>query len=119
MAKYLLLIYGNEERWDTISAADMNQIDAGHRAFAAEAGAAILGSGQLEPSNQARTLRTRQGGAKPAITDGPFIETKEVVGGYYVVEAATMERALTLAGLLAETRQDHSGVQVHPLVNHG
>ena len=118
MANYLILIYGDEQRWDTMSAAEMQAIDEGHRAFRERAGAAIRASGQLESSSTAATLRAGEG-EEPLITDGPFLETKEVVGGFYVIEAADRDKAISLANCLAEARQDHSGVQVHPLVNHG
>ena len=118
MAKYVILIYGNRQRWENITDEEMAQIDAGHGAFVARAGNAILASGQLEPSNRATSLRAGKGG-KPMITDGPFLETKEVLGGFYVIEVAHVNEAISLASLLAEVRQDHSGVQVHPLVDHG
>ena len=118
MAQYLLLIYGDAERWDTISQAEMAQIDAGHQAFAAEAGSAILASGQLEPSTLAKSLRPNASGTA-IITDGPFMETKEVLGGFYLIEVPDLSRATALASLLAESRHNHSGVQVHPLVDHG
>ncbi|WP_106813778.1 YciI family protein [Microbacterium timonense] len=116
MAQYLILIYGDEARWEAASESERRQIDEGHRAFWQQAGAAILASGELEPTRTATTLRP--GGEQPLITDGPFLETKEVLGGFYVVDVADLDAALALAGLLAESRQDHSGVQVHPLVDH-
>lgn len=117
MAQYLILIYGDEARWEAATSEEMAQIDAGHGAFWARGGAAIKASGQLEPSRTATTLRA--GGERPLVTDGPFLETKEVLGGFYVVEVPDLDAALELAGLLGEVRQDHSGVQVHPLVDHG
>jgi hypothetical protein len=117
MANYLILIYGDEQRWDTMSAAEMREIDEGHRIFTERAGAAIRAAGQLESSGTAATLRA--GGGEPLITDGPFMETKEVLGGFYVIEAKDRDEAISLAGCLAEVRHDHSGVQVHPLVDHG
>jgi hypothetical protein len=120
MARYLLLIYGNEQRWDTMTDAEQAQIDEGHRRFVARAGNAIVASGQLEPTSTATTLRARAGGDQdgsgPSITDGPFLESKEVLGGFYVVEVPDLDAALDLATGLAEVAQDHSGVQVHPLV---
>jgi len=117
MGRYLILIYGDERRWDAATDAEMAQIDAGHRAFRQAAGAAVLSAGQLEASSTATTLRAGEGG--PLITDGPFLETKEVLGGFYVVEAPDLDAAIELAKLLGEVAHDHSGVQVHPLVDHG
>jgi hypothetical protein len=118
MSKYMLLIYGNEQRWETISAEEMAEIDAGHVAFQKRAGDRILASGQLEPSSTATTLR---GGSAdgPAVTDGPFLETKEVLGGFYLVEAADLDEAVALSRELAEVRHEHSGVEIKPLVHHG
>jgi hypothetical protein len=118
MAKYMLLIYGNEQHWETMSEAESAEIDAGHRAFRAEAGDRILASGQLEPSSTATTLR---GGIadEPAVTDGPFLETKEVLGGFYLVEAPDLDLVVALSRELAEVRHAHSGVEIKPLVDHG
>ncbi|GAA2027173.1 YciI family protein [Catenulispora yoronensis] len=120
MAKYMVLIYGDEQRWDAISPEEMAEIDAGHRAFAQQAGPAVLASGQLESSATATTLRRGDGdGDTPSVTDGPFLETKEVVGGFYVLDAPDLDAVVKLTGLLAETRHDHSGVEITPLVHHG
>ena len=117
MARFLLLIYGDERRWEAMSDDDMTSIDAGHERFRAAAGAAILAEGQLEPSSAATTLRA--GGTGPLITDGPFVESKEALGGFYVIDVADRAAAVALASLLTEVSHDHSGVQVHPLVDHG
>ncbi|MGC5167258.1 YciI family protein [Luteimicrobium sp. DT211] len=123
MAKYLLLIYGNEQRWETMTAAERAEIDEGHRQFWGRAGSSILASGELEPSTTATTLRAPSGDAAPSdgpsITDGPFLESKEVLGGFYVVDVPDLDTALDLASGLAEASHDHSGVQVQPLVDHG
>ncbi len=118
MAEYMILIYGDEQRWDAMSAEEMRRIDEGHETFRAKAGAKIVSSGQLESSAKAVTLRPG-GVARPMVTDGPFLEGKEVVGGFYVIRAADLDEAVSLASGLAELRQDHTGVQVHPLVDHG
>jgi hypothetical protein len=116
MAKYLILIYGDEQVWDQMSADEMQQIDAGHRALRAKAGAAILASGQLESTTKATTLRASSQG-RPVVTDGPFLETKEVVGGFYLLDAADRETVISLASNLAEASHDHSGVEITPVVH--
>jgi hypothetical protein len=118
MAQYLVLIYGNEQRWNNASAEEMRQIDAGHRAFRTKAGTAVLAAGELEPTGAAASLRAGSGG-RPTVTDGPFLETKEVVGGFYVIQAADLDEAISLAAGLAEVAHDHSGVEIRPLVDHG
>jgi hypothetical protein len=117
MAKYLVLIYGDEAQWDARSEDGKRATDAGHRAFTERAGRAILASGELEPSATATTLRP--GGERPLITDGPFLETKEVLGGFYLIDVPDLDEALALASLLHETAEHHAGVQVQPLVSHG
>lgn len=118
MAKYMILIYGDEQRWDGMSDEEMRRIDEGHVAFREAAGSKIVSSGQLESSSSAVTLRAGTDD-HPMITDGPFLESKEVIGGFYVIDTANLDEALALASGLAELRQDHTAVQVHPLVDHG
>lgn len=118
MSKYMLLIYGDEQHWETMSEQESAEIDAGHAAFHKRAGDRILASGQLEPSSTATTLRAGDADA-PAVTDGPFLETKEVLGGFYLVEAADLDEAVALSRELAEVRHRHSGVEIKPLVHHG
>jgi len=118
MARYLILIYGNEARWDAMSDAEQRVIDEGHQAFRAKAGTAVLASGELEGTASATTLR-RGDGAAPVITDGPYAESKEVLGGFYIVRAADLDEAIGYAGTLGELAQDHCSVEVRPLVDHG
>jgi hypothetical protein len=62
----------------------------------------------------ATSLRPGSGG-RPAITDGPFLETKEVLGGFYVLDASDLDEAISLASELPEVSVDHSGVEIRPL----
>ncbi|MFI5610231.1 YciI family protein [Amycolatopsis sp. NPDC051903] len=110
MAKYLLLIYGNEQIWDRLSEQERKDLDAGHAAFAAAAGDAILAGGALLPTAMATSLR---GGPTP--TDGPFLETKEALGGYYLLEAPDLDAALALAERLPEVSAAHGGVEIRPM----
>ena len=118
MAKYLVLIYGNEQRWDGMSPGEMSAIDEGHRALRARAGGAILASGQLESTSRAVTVRA-SAGDNSAVTDGPFLDTKEVLGGFYLLQAQDRDTVVSLVEVLAETRHDHSGVEIVPLVERG
>lgn len=56
--------------------------------------------------------------AGPA-TDGPYLETKEALGGFYLIEAGDLDEVLALAALLPEVRDGHSGVEIRPVVDHG
>jgi len=118
MAKYLILIYGDERQWSAMSAQEREKLDAAHRAFSAAAGTAVLSAQELEPANIATTLRADPAG-QVLITDGPFLETKEAVGGYYLIEAADLDEVITLASPLYEVSAGHSGVEIRPVVDHG
>ncbi len=52
-------------------------------------------------------------------TDGPFLETKEALGGFYLLEAADLDEVIGLASLLPEVHAGHSGVEIRPVVDHG
>ncbi|MEU4689807.1 YciI family protein [Actinoplanes sp. NPDC023714] len=109
MAKYMLLIYGDEQQWEAMTPEESARLDAGHAAFTAAAGSAVLAGDPLEATGTATTLR---GGL---ITDGPFLETKEVLGGYYLVEAGDLDEAIALARKLPELTWAHCAVEVRPV----
>jgi hypothetical protein len=68
--------------------------------------------------SMATTLRGGVDG-RTSVTDGPFLESKEVVGGFYVLEATDLDEVISLTNELAEVKHDHSGVEIVPLVDHG
>jgi hypothetical protein len=117
MAKFMILIFGDEQKWAAMSLDEQRKIDQGHRAFRAAAGTAMLDSGQLEPPAAAATLRSDAQGHL-VVMDGPFAETKETVGGYYVVQADDRDKAIALASGLHEVRAGHSWVEVYPVAGH-
>lgn len=117
MARFMVLIHGNESRWEAMTAQEMQQIDEAHRTFRERVGAAVLSSGQLASSRCALVLRRNAAGGGPAITEGPFGETTEVLGGYYVVEATDRGQVTAWVEGLAELTHDHSWVEVWPLVD--
>jgi hypothetical protein len=95
--KYILLIYGDENTWQSMSQAEMEKLYAAHGAYGAEmekAGVARGGS-ELKPVSTATSLRFTQG--RPTLVDGPFAETKEQLGGYYIIEVDTLEQAIAWA----------------------
>jgi hypothetical protein len=106
MAKYLVLIYGDETQWEAMSEPEAERMHEGHRAFQAAAGPRLLDGHELEPASTARSVR------RVGVTDGPFVETKEGIGGYYLLEAADLDEATALAARLPEVEADHSGVEV-------
>ena len=64
------------------------------------------------------TLRSNGAGGV-FTTDGPFAETKEQVGGFYLLEASGLDEVIKLASMLPEVQVSHSGVEIRPVVNHG
>jgi hypothetical protein len=118
MAKYLVLIYGDERAWEARSPQARADNEAGHGRFAAAAGGAVLGGGELMPTSTATSLRGTPAGA-PTTTDGPFLETKEALGGYYLLEAPDLDAVIALAQQLPEVSEPHGGVEIRPLVDHG
>ncbi|HEX4722486.1 MAG TPA: YciI family protein [Pseudonocardiaceae bacterium] len=119
MAKYMILIYGDAQRWGAMSQQEENELHEAHRAFRATAGSRVLGGDELAPAPTATSLRTDGATGKLVTTDGPFLETKEALGGYYLVEAGDLDEVIALAGRLYEVSAGHSGVEIRPLVDHG
>jgi hypothetical protein len=94
--RFLFLLHGDEEAEAALSAEARRAIVEQHIAYAAmlrERGAYVHGEA-LEDSSSAAVVRP---GGEPLVTDGPFAETKEAVGGFYVVECESREEALRLA----------------------
>jgi len=92
MAEYLLLIVGDEAAYGRLSEEEGKAVYAGHEAFMGElrnAGVTILSSVELEPSRTARTIL-----GDGTVTDGPFAEAKEQVGGYYLIDVPSIEEAV-------------------------
>ena len=118
MAQYLVLIYGDEREWEARSEHERRDNHAAHEAFTGAAGSRILGGAELQPTATATSLRA---GAEdgPTITDGPFVETKEALGGFYLLEAADLDEVIALASLLQEVSAGGSGVEIRPVVEHG
>lgn len=99
--KYMLLIYGNEETWETLHAQGIEGVLDQHRVLSDE----LKASGELVDgvgltTVNARVIRLQNGVA--AVTDGPFTEAKEVLAGYYVVDCAGLDRATEIAARLPE-----------------
>ena len=95
--QYMLLIYGDEDGWETRSEEERGQIYAGLRAFTQElqdSGAMVAGDA-LAADGTATTVRVRDG--ETLTTDGPFAETKEQLGGYYMVEVGSLDEAIEWA----------------------
>lgn len=115
MGKYLVMIYDDEAKWAADDGSVMEQNHKNHQAFAEANAHAIRGGGQLDGSETATSVRS-DGNGGYVVTDGVFAETKEVMGGYYIIEAADLDEALTIA---KQVPSPMGGVEVRPLVNGG
>jgi hypothetical protein len=114
MPKYLVLIYGDERRWAEASDEWNEANGERHRAFTELAGKAVLAGAELEPSATAVSLRGSDDG-RFISSDGPFVEAKEGIGGYYVLEAPDLAAAVELASHVPEATTPSSGVEVRAL----
>lgn len=112
MAEYLILIYGDEAALDGLDPAGYARLLDGHRTFAERHALALRGGNALERSATATSLRPDQQEGGPGVTDGPFAETKEALGGYYLIEAKDVDEALAIAG---EVPAPFGGVEVRPV----
>jgi hypothetical protein len=109
--QYLLLIYGPESEADDFSPETMKAYDA-FWAHVTERG--VLRAGEaLHPSAMATTVRVRDG--QTITTDGPFAETKEVLGGFYVVDVADLDEALGYAAMIPGAKS--GSIEVRPIVD--
>jgi hypothetical protein len=100
MTQYMFMLFDDESWHDHTTGSDWEEAMRAHRAFAEAveaAGARILDGNALEHTRTATTVRNTGGSDAPLTTDGPFIETKEAIGGYYVIEARDLDQALELA----------------------
>jgi hypothetical protein len=112
--QYLLLIYDKESDWGKLSEAEQNAIMKEYQEFSKsmnQSGHYRAGS-QLQPISKATTVRVRDG--KKLITDGPFADTKEQLGGYYLIEAKDLDEAVGLAARVPSAR--FGSIEVRPLV---
>lgn len=110
--QYLLLIYDVEKRWTGLGKAEWDAETREFGAYGKEFAGKILGGNALQPTGTAKTVRVRVG--KSVITDGPFAETKEQLGGYYLVEAASEDEALAMAAKVPWAR--YGCIEVRPIM---
>lgn len=114
--QYLFLIYGDEAEEGKRTPEEQEAEVARYVAFSREArtrGMLIAGE-QLHPTAKAMTVRTRR--KKTVVTTGPFAETKEQLGGYFVLECKDMDEALAMAKLLPAAQEEIGSVEVRPIV---
>ena len=112
--EYMLLIYVNEVEGRSRSDADQVQLHREYMAFTQDLSSAgkNKGGNALQQSAAASTVRVRNG--KTMVTDGPFAETKEQLGGYYLVEAKDLDEAISIAARIPGAK--HGSIEVRPVM---
>jgi hypothetical protein len=115
--RYMLLIYEDEKAGVQMSEAERGQIFNEHMQFYNEVRASghFLAGDPLQPVATAKSLRVRKG--KPLVTDGPFAETREQLGGYYILEVKDEQEALDLAARIPSAR--FGTIEVRPIMEIG
>ncbi len=113
--KYMVLIFGEDLTDAEAYQQDMQSVMAAYMAYGEilRKGNHEVSSEALQPSNTATTIRVRNG--KTVMTDGPFVESKEQVGGFYLIEAKDLDEALKLAALCPGAMD--GAVEVRPCVD--
>lgn len=111
MSEYLILIYEDEKAWEKADEATTAKVMDGHVKFGEKHAGVIRGGHALESVTTATSIR-KNGTGEVSVTDGPFAETKEGLGGFYVVEAPDLDGALAIA---KDVPAVFGGVEVRPI----
>jgi hypothetical protein len=114
--KYALLIYGSETSWDTVTDEERQMLYKEYDAFAHEGveRGVMLGGEELSRVSSATTVRVR--GGEALVTDGPFAETKEQLGGFFLLECKDVDEAIEMAAKIPGARS--GSIEVRPCVEH-
>jgi hypothetical protein len=114
--KYLLTIYADESRYATMTPEDSGRLMTAYGEFgrAAQEAGVLLGGEGLQPTATATTVRVRDG--ESLLTDGPFAETREQLGGYYLLDCADLDEATRWASKVPDA--DGGAVEVRPVMDY-
>jgi hypothetical protein len=113
--KYLLLIHMNPDVWKTLTQADIDEVMAGHEQFIktiVESGEMVRTDALGQPQESA-VVRIRAGAQ--TVTDGPYVEAKEFLAGFYIVDVASRERAVELAAMIPDAKWN--AIELRPIVH--
>jgi hypothetical protein len=109
MAQYMILIYERDNAWAEAEGDELQANMEAHNRFPEQVeqlGGTLVGGKALQPTATATTIRD------DVVTDGPFVETKEALGGYYIIEADDLDQALAIAKVCPAP---YGGVEVRPV----
>ena len=114
--QYMLLIYGDDTEWSARTDDDVRALMQGYGRLSTDLRAAgkLIRGDELQPVSTATSVRVRNG--ETIVTDGPFAETKDVLGGFYLIEADTLDEAIDWASRIPGAQS--GTVEVRPLVDH-
>lgn len=115
--KFMLIIHMNPERWEGLSEETQNAIGGGHGAFQdkIKASGEMISTYALADPSKSSVVHVKSGDR--AVTDGPYIESKEFLAGFYLIEAENKERALEIASQMPETQVDGWGIEVREVIH--
>jgi hypothetical protein len=111
--QYLLMLYSEEGGWNKLTKEQQEQGMAAYRAYteALQKAGVLKGSNRLQPTSTATTVRLANG--KPHVLDGPYVESKEQIGGYYLIDVADLDAAISWAARCPGA--GHGTVEVRPV----
>jgi hypothetical protein len=112
MGEYLVLIYEDENGYAQADQQVFGEVMEAHNAFGGKHEAKLQGGKALQPTSSATTIRS-DGSGGFTVTDGPFVESKEALGGYYLIEATDLDEAIAIA---KDVPARFGGVEVRPIM---
>jgi len=111
--QFMALIYADEGAWDTLTDEERQAVYARYQSLAEDARAAgvMQGGDELASTRDATTVRVREG--QTLVVDGPYAETKETLGGYFLLDCASIDAAVDWAARIPAA--EHGAVEVRPV----
>ena len=114
--KFLLTMHMNPEVWEALSEETRDSVMTGHGDFITKirASGELISTQALGSPDESAVVRVR--GGAPVVTDGPYLESKEFLAGYYLVECESRDRALEVAAMIPDAGIEGLGIEVRPVV---
>jgi len=114
--KFLLIMHANPAVWNALTDEERAEVGDGHRAFIdtiTQSGEMITTQALADPS-QSTVVRVR--GGQPVVTDGPYLEAKEYLGGFYLIDCESKGRANELAAMIPDAKVEGLAIEVRPVM---
>jgi hypothetical protein len=110
--KYAVLLFDDPAAWENVTESELGALHAQYMAVTEHPES--YGGAQLQPAETAKTLRLANG--VPVVTDGPFTKSKEILSGFYLIDADSEARALEIAWTIPTVSRMGGAVEIRPLV---